>query len=38
MFNAVIPLGLPVRAPYILKGMIVIAASALYLSGSSERI
>jgi hypothetical protein len=36
MFNAVIPLGLPVRAPYILKG--VIAVSALYLSGSGERI
>jgi ribose transport system permease protein len=38
MFNAVILLGLPVQVQYILKGVIVIAASALYLSGSGERI
>jgi ABC-type glucose/galactose transport system permease subunit len=38
MFNAVILLGLPVQLQYILKGVIVIAASALYLSGSGERI
>ncbi len=37
MFNAVILLGLPVQVQYILKGVIVIAASALYLSGSGER-
>jgi ribose/xylose/arabinose/galactoside ABC-type transport system permease subunit len=38
MFNAVILLGLPVQVQYILKGVIVIAASALYLSGGGERI
>ena len=37
MFNAVILLGLPVQVQLILKGVIVIAASALYLSGSGER-
>jgi ribose/xylose/arabinose/galactoside ABC-type transport system permease subunit len=37
MFNAVILLGLPVQVQLILKGGIVIAASALYLSGSGER-
>jgi ribose/xylose/arabinose/galactoside ABC-type transport system permease subunit len=37
MFNAVILLGLPVQVQLILKGVIVIAASALYLSGSRER-
>lgn len=37
MFNAVILLGMPVQVQYILKGVIVIAASALYLSGSGER-
>ena len=37
MFNAVILLGLPVQVQLILKGVIVIAASALYLSGSAER-
>lgn len=37
MFNAVILLGLPVQVQYILKGVIVIAASALYLSDSGER-
>ena len=37
MFNAVILLGLPVQVQYILKGVIVIAASALYLSGDGER-
>ena len=34
MFNAVILLGLPVQVQLILKGVIVIAASAFYLSGS----
>jgi ribose transport system permease protein/inositol transport system permease protein len=38
MFNAVILLGLPVQVQLILKGVIVIAASAFYLSGSWERI
>ena len=37
MFNAVILLGLPVQVQLILKGVIVIAASAFYLSGSWER-
>ncbi|HEY6735099.1 MAG TPA: ABC transporter permease, partial [Roseiarcus sp.] len=37
MFNAVILLGLPVQVQLILKGVIVIAASAFYLSGSRER-
>jgi hypothetical protein len=37
MFNAVIFLGLPVQVQLILKGVIVIAASAFYLSGSWER-
>ena len=37
MFNAVILLGLPVQVQLILKGVIVIAASAFYLSGSGER-
>jgi hypothetical protein len=37
MFNAVILLGLPVQVQLILKGVIVIAASALYLSGNGER-
>ena len=38
MFNGVILLGLPVQVQQILKGVIVIAASAFYLSGSWERI
>ncbi|MCP4385295.1 MAG: ABC transporter permease [Hyphomicrobiales bacterium] len=33
MFNAVILLGLPVQLQWILKGVIVIAAAALYLTG-----
>jgi ribose/xylose/arabinose/galactoside ABC-type transport system permease subunit len=37
MFNAVILLGLPVQVQLILKGVIVIAASALYLSNGAER-
>jgi hypothetical protein len=37
MFNAVILLGLPVQVQLILKGVIVIAASALYLSSGRER-
>ena len=37
MFNAVILLGLPVQIQLILKGVIVIAASALYLSDGGER-
>ena len=37
MFNAVILLGLPVQVQLILKGVIVIAASALYQSGRGER-
>ena len=37
MFDAVILLGLPVQVQLILKGVIVIAASAFYLSGSWER-
>jgi ribose/xylose/arabinose/galactoside ABC-type transport system permease subunit len=37
MFNAVILLGLPVQVQLILKGVIVIAASAMYLAGSGER-
>ena len=37
MFNAVILLGLPVQVQLILKGVIVIVASTLYLSGSWER-
>jgi ribose/xylose/arabinose/galactoside ABC-type transport system permease subunit len=37
MFNAVILLGLPVQVQMILKGVIVIAASALYLSAADRR-
>lgn len=37
MFNAVILLGLPVQVQMILKGVIVIAASALYLSSGERR-
>lgn len=36
MFNAVILLGLPVQLQWILKGVIIVAASALYLSGHSR--
>jgi ribose transport system permease protein/inositol transport system permease protein len=36
MFNAVILLGLPVQVQLILKGVIVIAAAALYLSAGSR--
>jgi ribose/xylose/arabinose/galactoside ABC-type transport system permease subunit len=36
MFNAVILLGLPVQVQMILKGVIVIAAAALYLSAGSR--
>jgi ribose transport system permease protein len=37
MFNAVILLGLPVQFQLILKGVIVIAASALYLSTGNRK-
>jgi ribose transport system permease protein/inositol transport system permease protein len=37
MFNAVILLGLPVQVQMILKGIIVIAASALYVTDASRR-
>ncbi len=37
MFNAVILLGLPVQVQMILKGIIVIAASALYMSDANRR-
>lgn len=37
MFNAVILLGLPVQVQLVLKGIIVIAASALYMSRQDTR-
>lgn len=37
MFNAVILLGLPVQVQMILKGIIVIAASALYITDGNRR-
>jgi ribose transport system permease protein/inositol transport system permease protein len=38
MFNAVILLGLPVQVQMILKGIIVIAASALYITDGNRRV
>ncbi|WP_119273516.1 ABC transporter permease [Taklimakanibacter deserti] len=38
MFNAVILLGLPVQVQMILKGIIVIAASALYIADGNRRV
>jgi ribose/xylose/arabinose/galactoside ABC-type transport system permease subunit len=37
MFNAVILLGLPVQIQLVLKGIVVIAAAALYVSSSASR-